>query len=297
MFLHAGFAHFAGNMLFLWIFGDNVEDRLGHVGYALFYLLGGVVAALAHVAASPASLVPTVGASGAIAAVMGAYMLLYPGAHVQSLVLLGLFVRVVSVPAVIWLGIWFVFQIVAGAQSSSVPGQGGVAWWAHAGGFVFGAVAVIVFGLRGTRGGDGALAVADAPDTVFYDGGCALCHRSVRFLVVRDRDGSRFRFAPIGGARFRAELSDEARAALPDAIAVRTADGRLLVRSAAAIRLAERLGGASRAVARVLALVPVSLRDRLYDSIARSRYRVFGRVGDACPVISASLRERFDLRP
>jgi membrane associated rhomboid family serine protease len=151
MFLHAGFAHFAGNMLFLWIFGDNVEDRLGHVGYAVFYLLGGVVAALAHVAAGPASVVPTVGASGAIAAVMGAYMLLYPGAHVQSLVLLGFFMRVVSVPAVVWLGIWFVFQIAAGAQSSSVPGQGGVAWWAHAGGFVFGAATVLVLGLRGTR--------------------------------------------------------------------------------------------------------------------------------------------------
>ncbi len=151
MFLHAGFAHFAGNMLFLWIFGDNVEDRLGHIGYAVFYLLGGIVAGLAHVAASPASVVPTVGASGAIAAVMGAYMLLYPGAHVQSLVLLGFFMRVISVPAVIWLGIWFVFQVLAGAQSSSVPGQGGVAWWAHAGGFVFGAVTVLVLGLRGAR--------------------------------------------------------------------------------------------------------------------------------------------------
>jgi hypothetical protein len=151
MFLHAGFAHFAGNMLFLWIFGDNVEDRLGHVGYFVFYLLGGLAAALAHVAASPASVVPTVGASGAIAAVMGAYMLLYPGAHVQSVVLLGFFVRVVSVPAVVWLGIWFAFQIFAGAQSSSVPGQGGVAWWAHAGGFVFGALAVLSLGLRGAR--------------------------------------------------------------------------------------------------------------------------------------------------
>ncbi len=151
MFLHAGFAHFAGNMLFLWIFGDNVEDRLGHVGYAIFYLLGGIGAALAHVAASPESLVPTVGASGAIAAVMGAYMLLYPGAHVQSLVLLGFMVRVVSVPAFVWLGLWFAFQIVAGAQSASVPGQGGVAWWAHAGGFVFGAATVLVFGLRGSR--------------------------------------------------------------------------------------------------------------------------------------------------
>lgn len=151
MFLHAGFAHFAGNMLFLWIFGDNIEDRLGHLGYAVFYLAGGVAAGLAHVAASPESIVPTVGASGAIAAVMGAYMLLFPRAHVQSLVLFVFIVRVVSVPAVVWLGIWFFFQIVAGAQSASLPGQGGVAWWAHAGGFVFGAATVLVFGLRGGR--------------------------------------------------------------------------------------------------------------------------------------------------
>jgi membrane associated rhomboid family serine protease len=151
MFLHAGFAHFAGNMLFLWIFGDNVEDRLGHAGYALFYLLGGIAAGLAHVAAGPASTVPTVGASGAIAAVMGAYMLLFPGAHIQSLVIFVFIVRVISVPALVWLGIWFVFQILAGAQSSTEPGQGGVAWWAHAGGFAFGALTVLVFGLRGRR--------------------------------------------------------------------------------------------------------------------------------------------------
>jgi membrane associated rhomboid family serine protease len=151
MFLHAGFAHFAGNMLFLWIFGDNVEDRLGHVGYAFFYLSGGVVAGLAHVAASPSSVVPTVGASGAIAAVMGAYMLLFPGAYIQSLVILLFMVRVVSVPSIVWLGIWFVFQVIAGAQSSTMPGQGGVAWWAHAGGFAFGALLVLVLGLRGPR--------------------------------------------------------------------------------------------------------------------------------------------------
>ena len=139
--------------------------------------------------------------------------------------------------------------------------------------------------------------MADAPDTVFYDGSCALCHRSVRYLLARDRDGSRFRFAPIGGARFREELSETERVGLPDAIVVRTADGRLLVRSTASLHLAERLGGAQRALARVLAFVPVRLCDALYDAIARSRYRVFGRVAEACPVISPSLRARFDLRP
>ncbi|MGH2901914.1 MAG: rhomboid family intramembrane serine protease, partial [Solirubrobacteraceae bacterium] len=129
--------------------GDNVEDRLGHVGYALFYLAGGVVAALAHVLAGPASTVPTIGASGAIAAVMGAYMLLYPRAQIETVVIFVVIVRIVSIPAVVWLGIWFVFQVAAGAQSSAAPGQGGVAWWAHAGGFAFGAVTVLVLGRRG----------------------------------------------------------------------------------------------------------------------------------------------------
>jgi len=139
--------------------------------------------------------------------------------------------------------------------------------------------------------------MSEPRDTVFYDGGCALCHRSVRWLVARDRDGSRFRFAPIGGARFRAELTDHERAGLPDAIVVRTADGRLLVRSAAALRLALRLGGLHAALARLLAFVPARLRDALYDRVARSRYRIFGRVTQACPVLAPELRARFDLRP
>ena len=134
-------------------------------------------------------------------------------------------------------------------------------------------------------------------DTVFYDGGCALCHFYVRILVAFDRDGSRFRFAPIGGALFRALLAEDQRAGLPDAIAVRTADGRLLVRSAAALRLGARLGGLHGALARVLAYVPARLRDRIYDVIARSRYRLFGRVSETCPVIAPELRARFDLRP
>jgi predicted DCC family thiol-disulfide oxidoreductase YuxK len=134
-------------------------------------------------------------------------------------------------------------------------------------------------------------------DTVYYDGGCALCHASVRRLVARDRDGSRFRFAPLGGARFREDLSEAERAGLPDALVVRTADGRLLVRSAAALACAARLGGASALLARALAWIPAPLRDLVYDAIARTRYRVFGRVDEACPVIAPELRSRFDLRP
>jgi membrane associated rhomboid family serine protease len=151
MFLHGGILHLAGNMLFLWIFGDNVEDRFGHVGYAVFYLGGGIVAAGAHVLATPGSTVFTVGASGAIAAVMGAYMLLYPGARIESLVIVFVFVRVISVPAFVWLGLWFVFQVVSGSADSRDSGEGGVAWFAHIGGFAFGAAVVLLLGMRGER--------------------------------------------------------------------------------------------------------------------------------------------------
>ncbi len=148
MFLHAGFGHFAGNMLFLWIFGDNVEDRLGHVSYALFYLVGGVAAGAVHVFANPASTVPTVGASGAIAAVMGAYMLMYPSARIVTLVIVIFLVRTIEVPAFAWLGLWFVFQVLSSTFEQSSEG-GGVAWFAHIGGFAFGAVVALLLGLRG----------------------------------------------------------------------------------------------------------------------------------------------------
>jgi len=148
MFLHAGVAHFAGNMLFLWIFGDNVEDRMGHLGYAAFYLLGGIAAGATHVLANPASVVPTVGASGAIAAVMGAYMFLFPRAQILTLVIFFFVARVVAVPAVVWLGVWFLFQLLAGAGDSGAAG--GVAWWAHAGGFAFGAAWALVIGRNAT---------------------------------------------------------------------------------------------------------------------------------------------------
>jgi membrane associated rhomboid family serine protease len=151
MFLHASFAHFAGNMLFLWIFGDNVEDRLGHLGYALFYLAGGVAAGAAHVAANPSSVIPTVGASGAIAAVMGAYLLLYPSSRIETLVMAFPFWRTIEIPAYAWLGFWFVFQLFAGTVESSGSDHGGVAWFAHVGGFAFGAAVVLLFGLRAPR--------------------------------------------------------------------------------------------------------------------------------------------------
>ena len=146
-FLHAGFAHFGGNMLFLWIFGDNVEDRFGPLGYALFYLAGGAAAGIAHVLSDPGSVVPTIGASGAVAAVMGAYFLLHPGARVRSLVWIGFFVTTASVPASAYLALWFGLQLLMGALGS----PGGVAWWAHAGGFAFGFAAVALLGRRPRR--------------------------------------------------------------------------------------------------------------------------------------------------
>ncbi len=144
MFLHGGWMHFAGNMLYLWIFGDNVEDRLGHARYLLFYLLGGVLAGAAQVAASPDSLLPTIGASGAIAAVMGAYFVLYPRARIVSLVVLIFWIRVVSIPAFVYLALWFALQLISGALElgGTSAAEGGVAWWAHAGGFAFGMTGV-----------------------------------------------------------------------------------------------------------------------------------------------------------
>jgi membrane associated rhomboid family serine protease len=142
MFLHGSIAHLAGNMLFLWVFGNNVEDRLGKVGFVLFYLVGGIAATVAHVALDPSSTVPVVGASGAIAAVMGAYMVWYPNAPIRTLVLFITFITVVDVRAKWLLGLWFVFQFFTDPNE-------GVAWMAHVGGFVFGvAVAWLLRNVR-----------------------------------------------------------------------------------------------------------------------------------------------------
>ncbi len=139
VFLHGGWMHFGGNMWFLFIFGDNVEDRYGHAGYLIFYILSGVAASATHLLAGPNSPIPTIGASGAIAGVMGSYFILYPKARVQALIPLGYIMQIMVVPAYIFLGIWFAIQFFQGAASSVGSGEsGGVAWWAHIGGFVVG---------------------------------------------------------------------------------------------------------------------------------------------------------------
>lgn len=140
MFMHAGLAHIGGNMLYLWIFGDNVEDRLGSGRYLLFYLFGGVVASLAHLLTNPGSQIPTVGASGAIAAVLGAYLVMYPQSKILTFIPLGYFMRLTVVPAVFVLGLWFVLQFFSGVLSLGGPDVGGVAFWAHIGGFVVGVI-------------------------------------------------------------------------------------------------------------------------------------------------------------
>jgi membrane associated rhomboid family serine protease len=144
MFMHASILHIAGNMLFLWIFGNNVEDSMGPIRYLLFYFVGGLCALALQVAVGPNAAVPTVGASGAIAAVLGGYIVLYPRARVLSLVFIIFLFTVVELPALVMLGIWFVEQAVFGAVGlTSVAGSGGgVAYFAHVGGFVFGLLAI-----------------------------------------------------------------------------------------------------------------------------------------------------------
>ena len=149
MFLHGGFLHVAGNMLYLWIFGDNVEDRMGHGRFLVFYLLCGIVAALGQTFTVPHSQVPMVGASGAIAGVMGAYFVLYPQSRIVTLLPLFIVWPVIEVPALFFLGIWFVMQFLSGVGSiaTAVGGEpaGGVAFWAHVAGFAAGLLGVFVF--------------------------------------------------------------------------------------------------------------------------------------------------------
>ena len=150
MFLHGGWWHVIGNMWFLWIFGDNVEDRMGHGRYIVFYLLCGVVASVGQILINSTSMVPTIGASGAIAGVMGAYIVLYPKSRVLTLVTLIVFWEVIELPAVALLGVWFAMQLFsagAGAVNASTTG-GGVAFMAHVAGFVMGALGVFVFKRR-----------------------------------------------------------------------------------------------------------------------------------------------------
>jgi membrane associated rhomboid family serine protease len=149
MFLHAGWLHLLGNMLFLWIFGDNVEDALGWIGYLGFYFVGGIAAGALQFVLGPNSTIPNVGASGAIAAVLGAYIVLYPRARILTVVFYFL-ITLVELPAIVVLGLWFVLQLFQGVSGLAAHVNGGVAYWAHVGGFGFGAIVAFLF-LRGRR--------------------------------------------------------------------------------------------------------------------------------------------------
>lgn len=142
MFLHGGFLHVGGNMLYLWIFGDNIEDALGHSRFLLFYLFSGVVAAYSYAVTDPRSMVPMIGASGAISGVLGAYILLFPRAKVHTILFFGFFWQIVRIPAVFVLGFWMLLQVFSGLLNSGSLQHGGVAWFAHVGGFVSGLLTI-----------------------------------------------------------------------------------------------------------------------------------------------------------
>lgn len=138
MFIHGGWMHLIGNMLYLWIFGDNIEDRLGHVRYIFFYLMCGIFATLVHGLVNVNSRIPSVGASGAIAGVLGAYLLLFPTARIKTLFIVFVFAKIIRVPALIVLGFWIIVQILSGITEYRMQDTGGIAWFAHIGGFVSG---------------------------------------------------------------------------------------------------------------------------------------------------------------
>jgi len=143
IFLHGGFLHLAGNMLYLWIFGDNVEDAMGHGRFLLFYLLCGVLAAASQIAVNPNAWIPMIGASGAIAGVLAAYFMLFPQSRVLTLIPIFFFLRLTTIPAVFFLGFWFLLQVIQGV--GDVAGAGGTAWFAHIGGFIAGIILVFFF--------------------------------------------------------------------------------------------------------------------------------------------------------
>lgn len=145
MFMHGGLLHLGTNMLYLWIFGDNIEDRLGHMRFAVFYILCGIAAAYSHAVTAPSSMLPMVGASGAVSGILGAYILLFPHARVHTLIFLGFFVQIVRLPALFVIGLWIILQFINGIISKGIAGQGGIAWFAHIGGFVFGVLMINFF--------------------------------------------------------------------------------------------------------------------------------------------------------
>lgn len=148
MFLHGGWLHLVGNMLYLWIFGDNVEDILGHFKYLFFYFMCGLMASLTHGFLNLSSQVPTIGASGAIAGVLGAYMFLFPKARIRTLIVLFVFIHVINIPAVYLLAYWILIQVLSGITEFGSQAQGGIAWFAHVGGFVAGFILVIMMKKR-----------------------------------------------------------------------------------------------------------------------------------------------------
>jgi membrane associated rhomboid family serine protease len=145
MFLHGGWAHLIGNMVFLYVFGDNIEDAMGHLSYLLFYLLTGIAAAGLQIVLDPGSTIPLIGASGAISGVMGAYLVLFPHGRVRALVFFGYFGQIIMVPAWTMIGLWFGLQLLSAFASLGAAGEGGVAFWAHVGGFVAGSALVFLF--------------------------------------------------------------------------------------------------------------------------------------------------------
>ncbi len=147
MFLHGGFLHIIGNMLYFWIFGNNIEDELGHIPFLMFYLICGLAAGFAQLAANPNSQLPTIGASGAIAGVLGAYLIRFPHTRVLTLLWLGFFVRLVYIPAVFVLGFWFILQLLFALPSIGAGQGGGIAYFAHIGGFVIGIILFPIFKL------------------------------------------------------------------------------------------------------------------------------------------------------
>ncbi|MCP3676470.1 MAG: rhomboid family intramembrane serine protease [Deltaproteobacteria bacterium] len=146
LFIHGGIAHLAGNMIYLWIFGDNIEDRLGHLRFLLFYLIAGMIATLAHVLLAPASHTPMIGASGAIAGILGAYLILFPRATVSTLIFLFIFIDIVKIPALVFLVLWFAFQLMSSGHG------GNIAWYAHIGGFIAGVILIKLFVRRRRKG-------------------------------------------------------------------------------------------------------------------------------------------------
>ena len=182
MFMHGGWMHLIGNMWFLWVFGNNIEDSMGHIRYLVFYLLTGALATGAHIFTDPGSAVPTVGASGAISGIMGAYMVLYPKVRVQTLIILIIIIRVIPLPAWVLLLYWFFLQVVGGSMALGASG-GGVAFWAHIGGFVTGAVLVRLFEKRKLVGAKRAGRVLTREEMGTWDpwlAGNGCCRASLR---------------------------------------------------------------------------------------------------------------------